>query len=193
MFNQPKKVPRFRDRRYMRLPDIVRPFESRPSSHHIRDAMGAIERLRDDGREFWQADSDELARWSEGCTELWVFLNTLGQRRDIDQKPLETVFREFVQAFEHTVYRITQLLHGVKGEVDNDPPEVDAVFRWIELVYRLSTYGLVSFSIDDKTEEKIMRMSINLTTGERSEETEMVKKMSIPRKYRSSARLGQHE
>ena len=193
MSTQSNGQPRFRDRRYNRLLDLIPPFESRPSSHHVRGAMAVIERLRDQGRQFWPTDSDELARWREGCTELWVFLNTLGQRRDIDQQPLATAFREFVQAFEHTVYRIEQMLHGVRGQDECDPPEVDAVLRWIELAYRLSTYGLVSFWIADKTEEKIMCLSINLTTGERPEETGVANEMSIPRKYRASARLGQHK
>ena len=192
MSTQSNGWPRFRDRRYSRLLDLIPPFESRPSSHHVRDAMAIVERLRDEGRQFWPAGSDELARWREGCTELWVFLNTLGQRRDIDQQPLETAFREFVQAFEHTIYRIAQMLHGVRGQGECDPPEVNAVFKWTELAYRLSTYGIVSYWIDDKTEEKVTHISLNLTTGEQSQETEVVRQMSIPRKYRQSARLGQH-
>ena len=154
--------------------------------------MAIIERLRDEGRQFWPTGSDELARWHEGCTELWVFLNNLGQRRDSGQQPLETALREFIQAFEHTVYRIEQMLHGVRGQGECDPPEVDVVFRWIELAYRLSTYGIVSYWIDDKTEEKVTRITLNLTTGEGSQETEVVRQMNIPRKYRQSARLGQH-
>ncbi len=192
MSTQSNGWPRFRDRRYSRLLDLIPPFESRPSSHHVRDAMAIVERLRDEGRQFWPAGSDELVRWREGCTELWVFLNNLGQRRDSGQQPLETAFREFVQAFEHTVYRIEQMLHGVRGQGECDPPEVDVVFRWIELAYRLSTYGIVSYWIDDKTEEKVTRISLNLTTGEQSQDTEVVRQMSIPRKYRQSARLGQH-
>ena len=190
MANQPTDKLRFRNRRHGRLMDIVRPFESQPSSRHIRDAMGAIERLRDEGRQFWQADSDELARWREGCTELWVFLNTLSKRRDIDKQPLESALREFVQAFEHTAYRMTQMLHGLREQAESGPQEVDRVFRWAELVFRLSTYGLVSYWIDDKTEEKTVGNIVDLATGERSEETVVTKEMHIPRKYRSSARLG---
>ena len=189
--NHPKDSPRFRRRRDSRLMDVVRPFESQPSSRHVRDAMSTIERLRDDGRRLWQDDSDELDRWNEGCTEMWVFLNTLGRRRDGEKQPLETAFREFVQAFEHTVYRMKQMLHGLKGQGEGDSPEVDSVFGWIELVYRLSTYGLVSFWIDDKTEEKTVHMRINLSTSKPSGKTEVVREMTVPRKYRSSARLGQ--
>ena len=152
--------------------------------------MGVIERLRDEGSEFWKAGSAESARWCEGCTELWVFLNTLGKRRHIDRQPLATAFREFVQAFEHTVHRMTQMLHGVRGDVGHEPPAVDSVFRWIELVYRLSTYGLVSTWLEDKTEDRTIRLTIDLATGAVSEETEAVREMRIPRKYRPSARLG---
>ena len=181
---------RFKNRYHRRLMDIVCPFESQPSSRHVRDAMGAIERLREEGGRFWQSDSDELARWDEGCTELWVFLNTLGRRRDFDKQPLETTLREFVQAFEHTVLRMKQMLHGLGGQGGGDSGEIDGVFEWVDLVYRLSTYGLVSYWIDDKTEERTIRRRISLSTGELSEETEVTREMRIPRKYRSSARLG---
>ncbi len=118
------------------------------------------------------------------------FLNSLGKRRDIEKQELETAFREFIQKFEHMVFRMEQMLHSVSGAFEPDSPEVDAVFRWIDLVYRLATYGLVSAWIDDKTEERHISMTINLTTGEILEETKVVKEMRIPRKYRSSARLG---
>ena len=190
MSTQPEERRRFRNRRLTQLLDIVQPFESQPSSNHIRNAMGVIERLRDEGRQFWEPDSAQLDRWCEGCTELWVFLNNLGKRRDLDKQPLEIAFREFVQTFEHTVYRMKQMLHGLGRGVELDPPEVDAVFRWIELAYRLSTYGLVSHWIDDKTEARITNMTLSLTTGEWSEGTEVVKEMRIPKKYQPSARLG---
>ena len=189
MSTQSEDRRRFRNRRLTQLQDIVHPFESRPSSHHLGDAMGAIQRLRDEGHQFWEADSNEFARWHRACTDLWEFLNTLGRRRDSDKQPVETAFREFVQAFEHSIYRMKELLHGRGEDLERDLPEVDVVFRWVELVYRLSTYGLVSYWIDDKTEEGTIRMTLNMTPGEWSRETEVVRKMRIPRKYRNSARL----
>ena len=134
--------------------------------------------------------SNQLARWREGWTELWKFLNTLGQRRDIDKQPLETAMREFIQAFEHTEHRIEQMLHGAQIRGECDTSEVDAVFDWIGLAYRLSIYALLAYWIDDKTEEKTIEIHINLTIGESSQETKTVKEMRIPKKYRPSARLG---
>ncbi len=180
---------RFRNRRNLRRIEIVSNFESQPASHHIREAMGVIERVRDEGRQFWQDDADELHRWHEGCTDLWAFLNNLGHRRHIDGQTLETASREFIQAFEHTVYRIQQLLHGVTRGTEVDRPEIDLVFEWIEVVFRMSMYGLIAYWIDDKTEERLTRITVNLRTGAESHETEVLKRMRIPKRYRSSARL----
>ena len=190
MSSQPVESRRFKNRQFTQLQDIVPPFESRPSSHHIRDAMGVIERLRDhEGSQFWPADSEQMDRWQRACNDLWTFLNNLGTRRDSDKQSLETAFREFVQVFEHSVFRMKQLLHGRGERPERDPPEVDVVFRWIELFYRLSTYGLVSYWIVDKNEEIVTRIRIG-QAGESSIDTEVVKEMRIPRKYRASARLG---
>ena len=190
MSPQPEDKRRFRNRRLTQIQDLIRRFESQPSSHHIHDVIGAIQRLRDDGCQFWEADSDQLARWRKACNVLLDFLNTLGKRRYSEQQSLETALREFVEAFEHSTLRMRQMLHGHGEDPERPPPEVDAVFRWIDLVYRLSTYALLSYWIDDKTEERATRISVNMTTGERSEETEVVREMQVPKRYQRGARLG---
>ena len=54
MSTQSKGNSRFRARLNTTLHSLIPPFESRPSSCQVRDAMGAIQRLRDDGSQFFQ-------------------------------------------------------------------------------------------------------------------------------------------
>ncbi len=68
-------MPRFKERQ-LQLVDLIGRFEANPSSTHVRDALSAISRLKDDGAKFWDEDSQELRRWREYCDVLWTFLNS---------------------------------------------------------------------------------------------------------------------
>ena len=98
-------MPRYSERR-LHLRDLVPRFEKKPSSTHLRNALAAIERLRDDGRNFFEKGSPELSRWQEGCTKLWNFINRLGERRHIQEQDLLTALREFIHDFEHDTGRM---------------------------------------------------------------------------------------
>jgi len=60
-------MPRYRSRR-LRLGDLAPRFESKPSAVHCRNAVAAIQRLRDDRREFCQDGSAQDARWLAPAT-----------------------------------------------------------------------------------------------------------------------------
>ena len=59
--------------------DLVPRFESEPSWTHVRNAIGAIQRLERDGIAVWDEGSDQLSRWREGVTGLSILLNRLGE------------------------------------------------------------------------------------------------------------------
>ena len=183
-------MPRYKERR-LHLKDLVPPFEKEPTGTHLRNALGAIERLREDGRAFWPEGSFELRRWRRGCNELWRFLNRLGERRHVKGQELPTVLREFIQEFEHSTGRMFQMLFAKPGAIENDP-DVERIVRWWDLVYRLSTYAIVSFWIDDKTEESFtnIKLTLNPSTGATTveEERRKTKTMQVPRAYRRSTR-----
>ena len=180
-----KKMPRFKDRK-LQLMDIVDRFEAVPSSTHTHNALGIIGRLKDDGADFWGEDSKQLHRWKDYCMNLWVFLNRLGTRKDLQKQELATALREFIQEFEHSTAGMYEMLYGTSEDPDNNP-KMREILEWFNLVYRLSTYSLISTWIDDKTEDVFTEISVNLATGERSEKTTRTP-MQVPRKYRHRTR-----
>ena len=172
--------------RQLRLADIVSRFEAESSSIHVRNALGAIGRLERDGTDLWGEGSEQFSRWREGYTALSVFLNRLGERRHGKRQDLATALREFIQEFEHTTGRMLQMLHSTSDDPDNDA-NIERILRWFDLIYRLSTYALISSWIDDKTENESLKMTVNLTTGTTTQEWTR-EKMQIPKKYRRSTK-----
>ena len=177
--------PRFKARQHQ-LMDFVGRFEAKPSSTHVYNALAAVRRLKDDGANFWDEGSDHLRRWREGCATLWTFLSTLGSRRDIEKQDLTVVLREFIQEFEHSTWRMYQLLYGVFGDPDNNP-DLKQILDWFDLVYKLSTYALISTWIDDKTEQALLHITVNLTSGDRTEQWTH-NEMRVPKNYRHASK-----
>ena len=89
--------------RPLQLIDLVGRFEAKSSADHCYNAIAALQRLRDDGRDYWKSDPEALKRWNGGCDVLEGFLNNLGTRT---KQPLATVMREFVQEFEYSIGRM---------------------------------------------------------------------------------------
>lgn len=168
--------------RSLRLIDLIGRFEAKSSANHCHDAIAALQRLRDDGRGYWKSDPAALKKWDQSCEVLLKFLNTLGTRAE---EPLATVMREFVQEFEHSVGRMYQLLFSASAP-DGETTRV-RFLSWVEFVYRLSTYALLSSRIEDKTEETTISMKINLRTGEVTE-TRSHKPMTVLEKYRKATK-----
>ena len=75
------------------------------------------------------------------------------------------------------------MLHGIPDCVDKEHVSV-----WLNLVFISSTYAITAFWLNDKAEEVALKISINLKTGEKSEETVVEKAMTIPRKHRRGAK-----
>ena len=104
-------MPRYRNRR-LQLRDLVPRFESEPSAIHCRNAVAAIQRLRDDRREFCQDGSAQDTRWLEACDALHGLITGMSRTREIEGQSLAKAMREFVQEFEHSTKRIDQILHA---------------------------------------------------------------------------------
>ena len=169
------------DKRPLQWTDILGRFEACSHQTHVHDALGLIGRLKDEGRRFWPDGSSQLCRWEEGCTELGGFLNRLGTRRDLCGQDLATVMREFIQGFEHNTERMYQMLYGAVESPDDDPG-ITEVFDWFNFVFRSSIYALLSGWIDDKQDETFVTTTINLATGEVSQEGVRTE-MAVPKKY----------
>ena len=144
------------------LMDLVDRIDSVPSSTHIRNALAIIARLEDDGRRYWSEDDDRYTKWKEYCGELSHLLRGLRQRRRECDPGLETTLKEFIHEFEHSTHRMRQMAFGIVG--DTEPkrdesderlciaPSMSEILDWFNLVYRLSTYALISAWADDEQE-----------------------------------------
>ena len=143
----------------MALRDLIPRFEAVPTSEHVRNAVAAVQRLDNDGRSFWPAGSNQLSRWQRCCNDLLAIVNGLGKRRWGQKQDLPTALREFIAEFEHTTYRMLQML--------SNRPDLEHIGLWCDFTYRLSTYALVSFWIDDKTEQLSIHieMTFDRTAG----------------------------
>ena len=78
------------------------------------------------------------------------------------------------------------MLYGISDAPD-DNPELERMFRWLELVYRFSTYAIISFWIDDKTEHNSVKITMKLATREHREEWTR-EEMKVPKEYRRATR-----
>ena len=170
--------------------DILHRFEAEPVSVHIRTAQGAIERLRDDGNHFWSEDENQLHKWREYCDTLWNMIVTdLGKRRYIQKEYLQTVLREFIAEFEHSTHGMYEMLYGTFENADSDA-RVRNFHSWVELVYRVSTYAILSYWIDEKHDELKIKLQIDIDQNNSSpsctQETVEYKPMKKPklRKHR---------
>lgn len=176
-------MPRFKQRQ-LQWTDIIERFEARPHSEHVNHARGMIERLRSEGDRFLKRKPDQLRRWCHSCTQLLDFLRDLDQRQDSKQQSLETAMREFIQEFEHSTDRMSQILYGALADPDNNEA-ARQIMPLFELIYRVSTYAIVSAWIPDKQEETTYRIRVNLTTGDVKDEGTHIP-MRVPKKYRKS-------
>ena len=176
-------------KRWLQWRDFVPLFEKAPSSTHVRNARAVIERLRDEeGKALWPEGSEELSRWQRGWTELWWFMNRLEERRHIKKQDLPTALREFIHKFEHETGRMIQMLYSQPDTSTRDS-NIESTSRWCDFVFRCAIYAVVSFWIDDKTEERVtsIEMTIGNTTGKttRTKVEQWVRPMPrVPKKYR---------
>ena len=178
-------MPRYGQRLLQEM-DAVDRFESLSAQTHMRHALGYIERIRDDGALFWNADPTQLAQWHVYCNKLRSFIADIQQRRNTDNQSLETAMREFFQTFEHFERRIDQMLY----KFADDPAQstnCENVYFFMRLVYRLCTYAVVSAWIDDKQDQLVLTINVDLVTGKQESEWSG-DSMQVPQKYRSATK-----
>ena len=168
----------------MALRDLIPRFEAASTAEHVYNAISAIQRLDEEGKSLCQEGSKELSRWQRGCNDLLNIINGLWKRRRVEKHDLPTALREFMQEFEHTTHRILQILC-------QRPDDRERIGLWCDFIYRLSTYALVSFWIDDKTEEMTIRieMTFDRTTGKTvTLEKTTRKPIPVPKRYQEAAK-----
>ncbi len=167
--------------------DLLQRFEEKASSEHTRMAQGAIERLRQEGGSFWSEDQKQLSRWQGYCSVLRVFIVTdLGDRRFNQKQDLATALREFVGEFEHSTHGMFKMLYGTSDDADSDP-SIRKMLALFELVYRASTYAILSFWLDEKHEEKTTTIQVSIAPNKYPqivERTVVHKEMEKPKNWK---------
>ena len=159
---------RWKNRSVHELSDLLGSFDSRSDAYLLHNAGAAISALRARAGEIWDEDSDEFRKWWDSCTDLSTFLDTLSLRRARRQGP-ESVLREFYCVFEHAEMRIRQLLFQVTGNRADDRTR-EQVVHWLLFIFRAGAYAITAAWIDHKHEETLVRIHMNLTTGESRED-----------------------
>ena len=159
---------RWKNRKVHEEADHLGPFNKKSMSDLMRTAISATQRLRDDGREIWREGSDEDGKWRDSCHDLWKFLNTVEMNKHQGQK-LEEVLRNFVCCFEHSEFRIRQLLFQTAVNQADDRQR-ELVGRWLAFIYRAGTYAILAVWFDYKRETTTGHIHVNLSTGETRED-----------------------
>ncbi len=94
--------------------------------------------------------------------------------------------REFFQTFEHFERRIDQMLHQFAADAAQST-NCETVYFFMRLVYRLCTYAVVSAWIDDKQDQLLLTVNIDLATGKQQSEW-TGNSMQVLQKYRSATK-----
>lgn len=169
-----------------RLPewiDILPRFEERATLDHFRNAISHIQRLESNGARLFGRESDQFERWREACKELESHIRSLGAGRD---RELATSLREFIHSFEHHTERMYQIVCGISDDSEGDT-SVREMLALFDLVYKLSTYAILSTFIPDKEPTSTLWTNINLTTGKQTRGGEYTEPR-VPRRYRAAAK-----
>ncbi len=171
-------MPRFKDRPLEWI-DVSPRFEACPTSDHAHKAIGFIQRLQAEGRQLLEDGSVQADRWNQGCLDLQNHIRALGRA---DRPDLPTALREFFHSFEHATGRMYQMMHGIPG-IAEDRTQLRQFFNWFDMVYRHSTYAITASYCPNKNPPSTLRTTINLTTGEVTQEGERGE-AKVPKKYR---------
>ena len=150
---------RFKNRK-LSLFDIGDRFERESAQKHMHTARAAIERLRSDGREVLDDQTDQLSRWYHYCNVLLDFMNNLSRFYSIENQPLTTVLRRFIAEYEHSSHRIFRLLYG-KRNAENEQL-LQGIVDWMDVVYRYSTYAIIAYWIDEKHDDYAIHTDITM-------------------------------
>ena len=177
-----KDSKRWKNRTVHEEADLLGPFNDKSISDLMRTAISATQRLRDDGRAIWGEGSDEDGKWQDACHDLWKFLDTIDMRKHEGQK-FEDVLREFVCLFEHSEFRIRQLLFRTAANQADDRQR-EQVGRSLAFIYRACTYAILAIWFDYKRETTTGHIHVNLSTGETREDWHHEPMQGPPRRHR---------
>ena len=80
------------------------------------------------------------------------------------------------------------MLYGTSDDPDHDE-NIRQMLKWFDAIYRFSSYAIISFWIDEKSDQHSVKIGMNMTTGEYTQ-SRTLKKMKKPKdkKHRRGAK-----
>ena len=176
---------RFKNRCAAHLFQDIERFEG--SLHlHCMNAVSVIDRVKDEGRGYFEEESKQLKRWQKYCQTLQDYLSRDLAMRKHDGQDLTTVLREFFQEFEHSSFGLDEMLHGAALDSANSDI-VEELWDWLALAFRDSVYAIVAYWTPDKKETTTCHMDINFATRVTRREW-TVDPMVVPKKYQRATK-----
>ena len=103
--------------------------------------------------------------------------------RKHEGQKLEDALRVFVCLFEHSEFRIRQLLFRTAVNQPDDRQR-EQVGRWLAFIYRACTYAILAVWFDYKRETTTGHIHVNLSTGETREDWCHEPMRGPPRRHR---------
>ena len=102
--------------------------------------------------------SDPYDHWKRGCDELFDFISkdmARKEAKDSSQKidentELLTIFRKFINEFEHSEMRLHQILYS-SSIGKNRNQFISNTWNWLNIIYQFSIYAIISTYLGDKT------------------------------------------
>ena len=163
----------------LQLHDVIGPFEAKSNLCHLSDAGGATRSLRFEVDRYWEPGSNEHTRWVRACDELLDVLNMVLCRRTAGEN-VEDVLASVIHTFCHSEYRMVELLSAPGLE-----SKIEPTLQMLQVVFRAAIYGTLRTWIPRaEVLPPIVRVEIDLATGEVTNESVEYTEMRVPRKYR---------
>ena len=137
-------MPRF-DQRPLTEIDFLRRWDIKKSDPDLirHDILAAICRLKDDGSRYFHGDATEQQKardkWNTECQKLWDIIIAV-------RTPIQGVneIRDFISTFDHTQWRIHELLYSSEIEESQRKACIESAYFWFNAIYRFSTYFILS-------------------------------------------------
>lgn len=123
--------------------DLFKPIRKGSCTEFVNNALGSIERLKDEGRKYFDEDSSNWKKWEKECTNLWELINCLHSKIEVDKVDSLSSITEFADKFDHAEMRLHQVLYSGEIHEGDRAKVIDSIYRWCSIVYRFSVNAII--------------------------------------------------
>lgn len=123
--------------------DLFKPIRKSSCTEFVNNALGSIERLKDEGRKHFDENSVKWKKWEKECTKLWKLINDLHSKIEIDKVDLLVSITEFADKFDHAEMRLHQVLYSGEIHESDRAKVINSIHHWCSIVYRFSVNAII--------------------------------------------------